>query len=114
MLLEELLHQPGFIYEIDGKYYFLGKWICKECTELDATDSVAMYQMCRKQQDEKETNLYFQKIRAYSDFALEVPYNPEKIKNDMQAVLETLSQEASAALTEQLANVKEDIIKYCS
>lgn len=79
MLLEEFLQQPGFIYEINGKYYFLGKWICKECTELDATDSVSMYQMCRNQQEEKETNMYFQKIRAYSDFALEVPYNPEKL-----------------------------------
>ena len=87
MLLEEFLQQPGFIYEINGKYYFLGKWICKECTELDATDSVSMYQMCRNQQEEKETNMYFQKIRAYSDFALEVPYNPEKIKSDMQAIL---------------------------
>ena len=55
MLLEEFLQQPGFIYEINGKYYFLGKWICKECTELDATDSVSMYQMCRNQQEEKET-----------------------------------------------------------
>ena len=64
MLLEEFLQQPGFIYEINGKYYFLGKWICKECTELDATDSVSMYQMCRNQQEEKETNMYFQKIRA--------------------------------------------------
>ena len=54
MLLEEFLQQPGFIYEIDGKYYFLGKWICKECTELDATDSVSMYQMCRNQQEEKK------------------------------------------------------------
>ena len=104
MLLEEFLQQPGFIYEIDGKYYFLGKWICKECTELDATDN---------QQEEKETNMYFQKIRAYSDFALEVPYNPEKIKSDMQAILETLSDENTAALSEQLAGFKKDLAKYC-
>ena len=113
MLLEEFLQQPGFIYEIDGKYYFLGKWICKECTELDATDSVSMYQMCRNQQEEKETNMYFQKIRAYSDFALEVPYYPEKIKSDMQAILETLSDENTAALSEQLAGFKKDLAKYC-
>lgn len=113
MLLEEFLQQPGFIYEINGKYYFLGKWICKECTELDATDSVSMYQMCRNQQEEKETNMYFQKIRAYSDFALEVPYNPEKIKSDMQAILETLSDENTATLSEQLAGFKKDLAKYC-
>ena len=112
MLLEEFLQQPGFIYEINGKYYFLGKWICKECTELDTTDSVSMYQMCRNQQEEKETNMYFQKIRAYSDFALEVPYNPEKIKSDMQAILETLSDENTAALSEQLAGFKKDLAKY--
>ena len=99
MLLEEFLQQPGFIYEIDGKYYF--------------TDSVSMYQMCRNQQEEKETNMYFQKIRAYSDFALEVPYNPEKIKSDMQAILETLSDENTAALSEQLAGFKKDLAKYC-
>lgn len=113
MLLEEFLQQPGFIYEINGKYYFLGKWICKECTELDATDNVSMYQMCRNQQEEKEANMYFQKIRAYSDFALEVPYNPEKIKSDMQAILETLSDENTAALSEQLAGFKKDLAKYC-
>ena len=24
-MIEQLLSQPGFIYEINGKYYFLGK-----------------------------------------------------------------------------------------
>ena len=46
-MIEQLLSQPGFIYEINGKYYFLGKWICKECTEVDACDCVMMYNMCR-------------------------------------------------------------------
>ena len=59
------------------------------------------------------TSMYFQKIRAYSDFALEVPYNPEKIKSDMQAILETLSDENTAALSEQLAGFKKDLAKYC-
>ena len=113
MLLEELLQQPGFIYEINGKYYFLGKWICKECTEVDATDSVAMYQICRKQQEEQETNMYFQKICAHSDFALEIPYNPAKIKSDMEAILTALSDETTAALSAQLENFKEDLAKYC-
>ena len=47
-MIEQLLSQPGFIYEINGKYYFLGKWICKECTEVDACDCVMMYNMCRR------------------------------------------------------------------
>ena len=48
-MLERLLKQPGFIYEINGSYYFLGKWICKECTEsfdgltaLDRTSLTAL------------------------------------------------------------------------
>ena len=45
-MIEQLLSQPGFIYEINGKYYFLGKWICKECTEVDACDCVMMYEIC--------------------------------------------------------------------
>ena len=52
-MLETLLTLPGFIYQTGGNYYFLGKWICKECTDVDATDSVAMYQMCRDAKEEK-------------------------------------------------------------
>ena len=47
-MLEKLLSQPGFIYEIDGDYYFLGKWICKPSTDVNANDFVFMYQMCRR------------------------------------------------------------------
>ena len=79
MLVEKLLTMPGFIYEVSGNYYYLGKWICKMCTDTDASDCVMMYQMCRRAGEEPDTNLYFQKIRAYSDFALEVPYNPIRI-----------------------------------
>ena len=42
-----------------------------------------------------------------------VEYNPEKIKSDMQAILETLSDENTAALSEQLAGFKKDLAKYC-
>ena len=48
MLTERLLTLAGFIYEVSGKYYYMGKWICKPCVETEATDSVAMYQMCRQ------------------------------------------------------------------
>ena len=87
MLSERILKLPGFLYQIGNNYYYLGKWICKECTDQAATDCVTMYQMCRAGKEEPETNTYFQKLRAYSDFALEVPYNPSKIAADMKAIL---------------------------
>ena len=43
-MLEQLLKQPGFIYEISGKYYFLGKWICKEPAQIgDETVRLTAY-----------------------------------------------------------------------
>ena len=47
MLTEQLLKSPGFLYQIGNTHYYLGKWICRECTEVDAADCVVMYQMCR-------------------------------------------------------------------
>ena len=46
-MLEQLLSLPGFLYHLDNKFYFLGKWICKECMDTDTTDCVYMYVMCR-------------------------------------------------------------------
>ena len=112
-MLEKLLSQPGFIYEIDGNYYFLGKWICKPSTDVNANDFVFMYQMCRRSQEEPDTNMYFQKIRACADFALEIPYNPVKIKNDMEAILANMSERAKASLEKQIENFAEDLVKYC-
>ena len=112
-MLERLLKQPGFIYEINGRYYFLGKWICKESLDVNANDFVFMYQMCRRSQDDPETAMYFHKIRACADFALEIPYNPTKIKSDMEAILATLSDTAAASLERQLNHFEEDLPKYC-
>lgn len=112
-MLELLLKQPGFIYEINGQYYFLGKWICKESTDMNANDFVFMYQMCRRSQEEPDTAMYFHKIRACADFALEIPYNPVKIKNDMEAILSNLSETASKSLEKQIQNFVEDLPKYC-
>ena len=58
-MLETLLTLPGFIYQAGGNYYFLGKWICRECTDVDATDSVAMYQMCRDAKEEEKRRPLF-------------------------------------------------------
>lgn len=113
-MLEQLLSQPGFIYEIDGNYYFLGKWICKKCTDIDACDFVFMYYMCRRSNDDAEANLYFQKIRACSDFALEIPYNPAKIREDMTAILGNLSDAAADSLKKQIQNFSEDYDRFGS
>lgn len=113
-MLEQLLKQPGFIYEIEGTYYFLGKWICKECTDVNATDCVFMYNMSRRSKEEPETNMYFQKIRAYCDFALEIPYNPAKIREDLSSILAGLSETASKSLENQIQNFSEDLEKYCN
>lgn len=113
MLSERLLKLPGFLYQVGSNHYYLGKWICKECTDQDATDCVAMYQMCRQAGEEPDTNMYFQKLRAFSDFALEVPYNPAKIKDDMNAILESLSEDELGKLTNQIEHLEEDLGKYC-
>lgn len=112
-MLERLLKAPGFIYEINGKYYYLGKWICKECQETAATDCVTMYRMCRSGHEEPDTNMYFQKIRAFSDFALEVPLNLEKIKADIQALLDSLNESELEKLEKQVQCLEEDNTKYC-
>lgn len=71
-----------------------------------------MYQMCRTGGEEPETRTYFQKIRAFSDFALEVPYNPSKIADDMNMILESLSEKETTGLLEQIAHLEEDVTKY--
>lgn len=112
-MLEQLLKQPGFIYEMKGKYFFMGKWICKECTDVSTCDCVFMYQMCRRSKEEPDTNMYFQRIRAYSDFALDIPYNAEKIREDMAELLQGLSENESKMLEKQIQNFIEDNEKYC-
>lgn len=113
MILERILKYPGFLYELKGTHYFLGKWICKECIDENAADCVFMYRMSRRGKEEPETNMYFQKIRAYADFALEVPYNPAKINADLKALLDGLSDAELSSLKEQLDNFDEDLSKYC-
>ena len=77
-LLEEFKKNPGFVYRIGTDYYYIGKWICKPCTDEAVTDCHAMYEMCIQAKEQANTALYFQKLRAYSEFALDIPYNPAK------------------------------------
>ena len=111
-MTERLLKAPGFIYKINNKYYFLGKWICKECTDTDASDCVVMYDMCRRAHEEQETSLYFQKIRAYSDFALEVPCDLAGTRTAIAAFVEGLSDAEADALKKQIQQFEEDCLKY--
>ncbi len=111
-MLEQLLSLPGFLYNLDNEFYFLGKWICKECTNPDATDCVYMYDMCRNTNDVKEAGYYFQKLRAYSDLALEIPYNPEEIRQNMTYLLESLSKSTADKLNAQISAFSEDLPKY--
>ena len=79
---------------------------------MNATDCVVMYEMNRDSGTDDETSLYFNKIRAYSDFALDIPYNPTKIREDMAAFISSLSEYDTAGLKTQLAHVAEDLTKY--
>lgn len=113
IMLERLLTYPGFVYRIGGTYYYLGKWICKECTSTEVTDCVAMYEMCRLEHEDAEAGMYFHKLRAYSDFALDVPYNPALIKSDMTDLVDGLSPDAFKVLDGQMQHFAEDYRKYC-
>lgn len=113
MIKERILKYPGFIYEINQKFYFLGKWICKECTDTDATDCVFMYHMSRRQNEDKEASMYFHKIRAYSDFALEVPYNAVAIEQNLTELINSLSDAETEKLNQQIKMFEEDYPKYC-
>lgn len=108
MLLEHLLSAPGFLYKLNDEHYYLGKWICRKCTQTDAQDCVFMYHMCRAQKEAAEADLYFQKIRAYSDFALEVPCNPAKVREDMTDLLRGLSDKELEDLETQYRCFQED------
>ena len=112
-MVAEILKAPGFLYQISGKYFYLGKWICKECTEVQPSDDAFMYDMCRKEQEEPNPTMFFQKLRAHADFALEIPFNPAKIKADIEDIVNNLSESQAASLEKQFANFREDLEKYC-
>lgn len=112
-MLERLLKYPGFVYHIGGRYYYLGKWICKECCETEVSDCVVMYEMCSQTEEEAEAGTYFHKIRAHSDFALEVPYNPAKIQESLAALLNELAETEQESLSRQISLFEQSHVKYC-
>ncbi len=101
MLLEKLLSHPGFLYQIGPSYYYLGKWICSPCTDQEASDCHFMFHMNLDSQEHPEVAYYFLKLRAMCEFALEVPYNPGKIRRDMEELLARLSPSDLELLTRQ-------------
>ena len=71
-----------------------------------------MYEMARSAGEFGETAFYFNKLRAYSDFALEIPYNPALIRQNMTEIIESLSEAAAQRLEKQIQNLEEDIPKF--
>ena len=104
-MIEQLLNLPGFVYRIGSSYYYLGKWICKECTDMDITDCVTMYEMCYDSEEKDGTLFYYNKLRAYSDFALDIPYDASKIRQDMTNLISSLSEQEIMQLQAQLKRV---------
>ena len=72
-----------------------------------------MYHMCKNNHEEPDTNIYFQKLRAFSDFAVEVACNPAKRKEDLTALVNGLSTEDLTKLQEQVAFFEEALAKKC-
>lgn len=101
MLLEDFLSHPGFLYQIGSSYYYLGKWICSPCKDQDAQDCHFMFHMNLDSKEDAEAMYYFQKIRAMCEFALKVPYNPVKIRSDMECLLGGLSAVELSSLSQQ-------------
>ena len=58
--------------------------------------------------------MYFQKIRAFSDFALEIPYNPAQIQKDLSHLLTSLTDAEQKSLDIQIQKFTEDLEKYTS
>ena len=57
-----------------GKILLSGKMdLQRNVPDTEATDCVTMYHIAETAMREPDTNMYFQKIRAFSDFALDIP-----------------------------------------
>ena len=52
-------------------------------------------------------------IRAFSDFALDIPYNPAQIEENMAALAAALTDAHRESLARQIAGFEEDMEKYC-
>lgn len=107
-ILDAIKKSPGFVYQIGTQYYFLGKYICKPCTDTEVTDTHAMYDVCSSAGEMQNASFYFQKLRAYSDFALEAPFNAAKLQADFSALWEKLSDFQKNSLEKQYQHFAKD------
>ena len=105
---EALKKSPGFVYQIGTQYYFLGKFICKPCTDIEITDTHAMYDVCSSAGEIKNASFYFQQLRAHTDFALEVPFNIVKLQKDFNELWDSLSDFQKSSLEKQYLRFAKD------
>lgn len=101
MLKQQLLNAQGFLYQVGPKYYFLGKWICSLSEEVSVSDCLYMFHLFWEEKNHDEARFYFLKLRACCDFALEIPYNPQKIESSLDHLLSQSSSEDLASLEQQ-------------
>lgn len=107
-LLEALKKSPGFVYKLGTQYYFLGRYICRLCESTEITDTHAMYDLCSSEDEVQNAAFYFQKLRAYSDFALEAPFNAAKYEKDLTELIEQLSDFQRQSLKQQYLRFAKD------
>lgn len=113
-LYKKLIKYPGFIYKIGFNYHFIGRWLCKECTELDATDCCEMFMMFSHREPNQDSAIYFNKVRAYSDFALEVPCDPVGSAAAVKDLIDSLSESELEKLANQVEDYESCHVMYSS
>lgn len=80
---------------------------------MDVTDCHAMYEICSSAGEAAETALYFQRLRAYSDFALDIPYNQAMIQKNLGILLKHLTSHEQDELKSQLDRFARDFEAFC-
>lgn len=108
-LFEAFKKSPGFVYQIGTQYYFLGRYICSPCDTMEICDTHAMYDLCSSESEQQNAAFYFQKLRAYSDFALEAPFNPAKVQADLEQLLNNLTDFQLQTLEKQYLRFAKDM-----
>lgn len=106
--LNELKKSPGFVYQIGTRYYFLGRFICQPCTDMEITDTHAMYEVVSDAGETQSAAFYFNKLRAHSDFALEPPFNAAKLQKDYSDLENSLSDFELQKLEKQYLRFAKD------
>lgn len=108
----DFISRPGFLYRIGSEYYYLGKWICLKCENTDASDTHFMYELSLKEKHSPELNLYFQRLRAYSDFALIPPFNAAAVRDSQDRLLESLSDIQQEDLKRQIESFQSCAVRF--